>query len=165
MKLSPRKQLWWLNAGSPRFVAVGFGLGGLFHCLSILSHDLFTAIFGTAFAGAIGGGFMAKNTNPPGDAWVSAMGYGIGFLIGGCISVPLLFLRLEMGREINFSLPEFYVCFVLGFCIAGAASAAFTRSKLTSVANNTICFLTASGAGGLVVVVCSAHRSVSVTVR
>lgn len=154
MKISGVKTYSWptINTNPSLSVAIGFGLGGAVNCLFLfLSWDLTTAWIGAGIAGAIGGAFLAHSRNSRRSAMLAAVRYFLGFLIGGVISGTVLVVLLEMGHDTTFSFFEFYFCFVLGFSIAGAVSAAFTRSQPISVGNSTICFLVGSAVGGVAV--------------
>lgn len=150
------KYFWSMRMSAP-FIsgAVGFGFGGTVLCLFLfLSWDLTTVWIGAGVAGAIGGGLLAHKRDPQHSAVRAVASYFFGFLVGGMIFGTLLGVLLEMRGEISYSLFEFYLEFVFGFCVAGAGSAAIMhRPKLISVANSTISFLIASGLGGLAIVV------------
>ncbi len=146
----------WLShskESNPSFyVAMGFGVGGGAHCLFLLAWSLVPAVLGMGIAGAIGGAALAYRSNRRRSLTVPAIGYGFGFLVGGFFSVSMLAILLETYNDsVSFSFFEFYLLYVLGFCIAGAIGAAFTRPPLVSVANSTICFLVGSAVGGIAV--------------
>jgi len=145
---------WFLlnkNSNPSLYVAMGFGIGGVAHCLFLLPWKLVPSIMGMGIAGTIGGAILAHRSIRRRSATLIAIGYGLGFLIGGFISVSMLGLLLETRGDSSFSFFYFYPWYMFGFCIAGATGAAFTRPRLISVANSTICFLVGSAIGGIVV--------------
>jgi hypothetical protein len=150
MYQSKKHFLMHLRASTPLFVAIGFSVGGAVHFLFLRSWDLASAILGAGASGAIGGAFLAHRSHPQRSAILVATAYGLGFALGGSISVTILWLQLE-----NPSLPfiYFYPLFILGFCSAGATSAALIRPRLIAVRNSTISFLVGSAVGGIVLAV------------
>lgn len=138
---------WRVSINTPLFVGIGFGIGGLVQCLCILFLTASTSIISLGVVGAIGGAFLACRSTPRRSAILAAVSYGLGLLLGGSISVASLMVFLDTGRDPSLPFPAFCFLFILGYCIAGATSAALIRPRLIPVAKSTICFLIGSGVG------------------
>ena len=139
---------WRISINTPLFVGIGFGIGGIVQCLLFLFLNASLYIITMGVVGAIGGAFLAYRSTPRRSAILAALSYGLGLLLGGSISVVSLTLFLEKGTDPALPFLYFYFLFILGFCIAGATSAALIRPRLVPVATSTICFLVGSGVGG-----------------
>ncbi|HXU07467.1 MAG TPA: hypothetical protein VN743_00620 [Blastocatellia bacterium] len=142
----------YLRASTGLFVAFGFSLGGALHSLFIRSGNSALEFLGIGAAGAVGGAFLALRSKPRRSVFLAAIAYGLGFQLGGWISMMALWYQVG-----NPSLPffDFYFIFILGFGSAGAISAALIRPRLMAVRNSAICFLVGSAVGGIIVAILS----------
>lgn len=152
MKQLLERSLMRLRANSALIVAMGFGLGGALHFLFMWSGDSVLEFFGIGVAGAVGGAFLALRTKPRRSVFLVAIAYGLGFQLGGWISMMALWYQL---RDPSLTFFDFYFLFILGFGAAGAISAALIRPRLIGVRNSTLSFLLGSGVGCVAVAVLS----------
>lgn len=139
---------WRISINTPLFVGIGFGIGGLLQCLFLPLLNASLSIVSMGVVGAIGGAFLASRSTPRRSEIRTAVSYGLGLLLGGSISVASLMFFLEAGTDPSLPFLYFYFLFILGFCIAGATSAALINPRLIPVVASTICFLVGSGVGG-----------------
>jgi len=131
---------------------MGFGLGGALQFLFMRSGDSALEFLGIGAAGAVGGAFLALTSQPRRSVFLVAIAYGLGFQLGGWISMMALWYQL---RDPSLTYFEFYLLFILGFGAAGAISAALIRPRLITVRNSTLSFLVGSGFGCVAVPVLS----------
>jgi len=141
-----------LRANTALIVAMGFGLGGALQFLFMRSGDSALEFLGIGAAGAVGGAFLALTSQPRRSVFLVAIAYGLGFQLGGWISMMALWYQL---RDPSLTYFEFYLLFILGFGAAGAISAAQIRPRLITVRNSTLSFLVGSGFGCVAVPVLS----------
>jgi hypothetical protein len=134
--------------------AIGFMLGCILMFLVGYfsnSPSLLFSGYALVVVGAVGGIYLAWGQY---STLRAAIGFGIGFLIGGYISLvsfSFLFMMADGSPTLLEILLNYYLQFVLGFTIAGAVSAGLTRSHLISVLASARAFAIGSAIGGAVI--------------
>ena len=137
---------------TPVLVGIGFGIGGTIQCLFLLPWRIGPSVIGMGVVGAIGGAFLAYGSTPRRSLLRGAISYSLGFMLGGFVSLGSLIGYLE--GEISLPFHDFYLLFILGFCIAGATGAALAGPPLP-VRMSAICFLVGGAVGGAAIAILS----------